>query len=160
MTECSPYSTTSSIWAISFILISAILRGVRWNLKVFLICISPVDKDVEHLSVPQPFEFPLLRSLYLGLYSIFSWIIWCFFFFISSYLTSLFIFYVVLVKTFPHFAGCHFAQMMLSFALQKLFSFKRPVLLILMPVLSVFCSRSFLLCQWVQDYSQFLFYWA
>ena len=44
--------------------ILAILRGVRWNLKVFLICISPVDKDVEHLSVSQPFEFPLLRILF------------------------------------------------------------------------------------------------
>ena len=32
------------------------LTGVKWKLKVLFICISIMAKDVEHLSVSQPFE--------------------------------------------------------------------------------------------------------
>jgi hypothetical protein len=35
--------------------------GIRWNLRVILICISLMSRDVEHLRVSQPFEFTLLR---------------------------------------------------------------------------------------------------
>ena len=46
--------------------------GVRWNLKVVLICISLMTKGFEHfLSASQPFEIPLLRILCLALYPIF-----------------------------------------------------------------------------------------
>jgi hypothetical protein len=58
--------------------ILAILPGVRWNLRVVLICISLMTKDAEHfLGSFQPFGIPQLRILWLALYPIFNRVI-CF----------------------------------------------------------------------------------
>jgi hypothetical protein len=44
---------------------------VRWNLRVVLIYISLVAKDIEHIFSSQSSEIPLLRILCLALYHIF-----------------------------------------------------------------------------------------
>jgi hypothetical protein len=48
--ECPPCSIYLPIWAVTciYLLILTILTGIYWNLKVFLIGISLMDKDVEH----------------------------------------------------------------------------------------------------------------
>jgi hypothetical protein len=50
-------------------LILAILTGLRWNLRVDLICISLMTKDVEHFF--RCFGIPQVRILCLALYPIF-----------------------------------------------------------------------------------------
>jgi hypothetical protein len=50
MEECSSFNTTSKHLLSPEILILALLTGVRWNLRVLLICVSLMIKDVEHVS--------------------------------------------------------------------------------------------------------------
>jgi hypothetical protein len=59
-----------------FLMMVVILIGLRWNLSVVLICISFMARDGEHFScVFWPFEFLLLKKLYLVQLPIFYWFI-------------------------------------------------------------------------------------
>ena len=108
-----------------------------------------MTKDVEHfLSVFQPFQIRLLRVLCVGLYPIFYWIICSL---MTNFLNSLYILEfstlsnVGLVKIFFHSIGCRFVLLTVSFALQKLLSFRRSHLLIV--ALSV-VATGFLFRKW------------
>jgi hypothetical protein len=58
------------------LLILATLTGVRWNLKVVLICISLMITDAEHFfRCSQPFNIPQERILCLALSPIFNGVI-------------------------------------------------------------------------------------
>ena len=79
----------------------------------------------------------------------------------SSFLNSLFILEinplsnVGLVKIFSQSVGCHFVLMTMSFALQKLLSFRRSHLLIFSPSVcatEVIIFRMYFLCQCTQVY--------
>ena len=65
----------------SVVLILAILTGVKWNLRVVLICISQMTKDTEHLLkclsaiLDSSVENSLFRSV---LHFFFYWIMWSF----------------------------------------------------------------------------------
>ena len=52
--------------------IFAILAGIIWNLWAILICIFMIVKDVEHLTVSQPFEISLKIPVCLDLYPKFN----------------------------------------------------------------------------------------
>ena len=54
------------------ILILAILIGVRWNLRVILLCIFLMTKDFECFFKCRPFKIPLMRIDSLALYPIFK----------------------------------------------------------------------------------------
>lgn len=117
-------------------LILAILTGVRWNLRVVLICISLMTKNVEHF-------FRCFSAIwhYSDVNSLFSsephFVIGLFVSLRSNFLSSLYILdirplsVVGLVKIFSQSVGCCFVLKTVSFALQKLCSFVRSHLSIL-----------------------------
>ena len=117
-------------------LILAILTGVRWNLRVVLICISLMTNEVEHFLRC----FSTIRSS-SGVSSLFNsvphFLIGLFGFLESNFLSSLYILDISplsdvgLVKIFSQFVGCRFVLLMVSFALQKLCNFMRSHLSIL-----------------------------
>ena len=118
----------------SVFLILAILTGIRWNLRV-VICIFLMTKDVElflkclSAILDSSVESSLVRSVlqfFIGLFVLLM----------TNFLSSLNILEirslsdVGLVKIFSHSVSCCFVLLTVSFALQKLFSFRRSHLLI------------------------------
>ena len=96
MEECSPHPC-QHVLSLEF-LISAILIVVRFNLRVFLICISLMTKMVEHsLPASRPAEILLLRKLVIVVteHSLFSCVphfqLRYLFFLESTFLSSLYI---------------------------------------------------------------------
>jgi hypothetical protein len=77
----APYSHQHRL-SLEFFFILAILVGIRCYLRIVLICISRIVKDLEHfLSVSPPFEIPLLKSLFSSvpitqITQSFHWVIW------------------------------------------------------------------------------------
>lgn len=61
--DCSPYSTILPAWVFSCSIILAILTGIRWNLKIDLVCISMIAKYVEHFFKCFSFEYSLFKSV-------------------------------------------------------------------------------------------------
>jgi hypothetical protein len=115
--------------------ILAILTAVTLSLRVLLICISLMTKDVEHfLAVSPTFEFLQLRIFYLNLYPNLIGLFYCL---ESNFFNSLYILDISslldvgLIKTFSQSVGCHFLLLTLSFALQKLCNFMKSHLSVL-----------------------------
>jgi hypothetical protein len=117
-------------------LILAILNGMRWNLRIVLICISLMTKGVEHLF--RCFSTIWYSSVENSLFgSVHHFLIGLFGSVKSNFLSPLYIFYIIplsdvgLVKIFSQTVSCHFVLLILSFALQKLWDFMRSHLSIL-----------------------------
>jgi hypothetical protein len=110
------------------ILILAILTGMRWNIRVVLICISLVIKDVEHFF--RCFSAIRYSSVKKSLFSsVPHYLIGLFGFLESIFLSSLYILAnsplseLGLVKILSQSVGGLFVLLMVSFALQKLCNF-------------------------------------
>jgi hypothetical protein len=112
-------------------LILAILPGVRWNLRVVLICISLMIKDVEHFfRCFSALQYSSVdNSLFSSVPHFFK--IGLFVFLVSNFLSSLYILDtspllgIKLVKIISQSVGCLFVLLTVSFALQKLWDSMR-----------------------------------
>ena len=100
--------------------------------RFVLICISLMTKNVEHFfrlsNFVQPLKILQVKIFYfwtpflIGLFDSLE----------SNFLNSLYILDISplldvrLLKMFPQFVGCHFVQLTMSFALQKLYIYEFP----------------------------------
>jgi hypothetical protein len=141
-------------------LILAILTGVRWNLRVILVCISLVIKDVEHFF--RCFSAIQYSSVENSLFSSVPQFLIDYLIFVESiFLSSLYILDISplsnlgLVKILFQSVGGLFVLLSVSFALQKLCSFMRFhfqfSILQYKPLL--FCSGIFPLCPYLRGFS-------
>jgi hypothetical protein len=117
-------------------LILAILTGVRWNLRVVLICISLMIKDVEYFfRCFSAFRYSSVENSLFS--SVPHYLIVLFDFLESIFLSSLYILDISplsdlgLVKILSHSVGDLLVLLTVSFALQKLCNFMRSHLSIL-----------------------------
>jgi hypothetical protein len=113
----------------------AILMDVRWNLRVVFICISLMTKNIERFfkyfsairgSSVENSLFSSVPHFKIGLFGLLM----------SNFLSSLYtmdirpLLDIRLVKNFFYSVGCCFVLFIVSFVLQKLFSFMTSNLLI------------------------------
>ena len=110
-----------------------------------MICISLIISDFEYFSsVCWPIVYLLQRIVYLCPQPSFYWD-YLFIFFLLICLSSLQILYIIplsdvqIVKIFSHSVGCLFILLIVSFAVQKLFSISKSQLLIIVSVCLFVC---------------------
>lgn len=139
------------------LLILTILTLVRWNIKAFLICMSMMTKNIEHvflhvsgiLFMFLKFSVQISTSFLIKLLSYLS-----FFQFFIQFRYQSFMRCIVVKNLFQLYSLLCY-RMMVSFVRQKTFRFMNyhlPIV-VLSPCVIGICLESPFLCQWVQSSS-------
>jgi hypothetical protein len=126
MEECSSFSISLPVRAVTIVFDLSHSDGCEVESQGCFDLYFPMKLRMLRDSCVKNSLFRSIHHFLIGLFSLLM----------SSVLSSLYILGigplsdVELVKIFLHFVGCHFVLFMMSFVLQKLFSFMRPHLLI------------------------------